>query len=100
MQSANLKCLPKPKIFAQTYFACRDQKTILFTPANIFVGPSLGGVEILFYWFNARGPPVITWSRLQRVLGIGLGLVEASEARSLDEAEAMFFSSLLESLYY
>ena len=36
--------------------------------------------------------------RVQRVLGHGL--VEASEARSLDEAEAMFFSSLLESLYY
>ena len=38
--------------------------------------------------------------RVQRVLGLGLGLVEASEARSLDEAEAMFFSSLLESFYY
>ena len=37
---------------------------------------------------------------VQRVLGIGLGLVEASETRSLDEAESMFFSSLLESLYY
>ena len=30
-------------------------------------------------------------NRVQRVLGLGLGLVEASEARSLDEAEAMFF---------
>ena len=43
-------------------------------------------------------------TRVQRVLGLGislgLGLVEASEARSLDEAEAMFFSSLLESFYY
>ena len=37
---------------------------------------------------------------MQRVLGLGLGLVEASETRSLDEAEAMFFSSLLKSLYY
>ena len=67
MQNANLKflpelkILPKPKIFAQTYFAFRDQKTISFTHANILVGPSLGGVQILFYWFNARGTPVITW---------------------------------------
>ena len=54
MQNANLKflpelkILPKPKIFAQTYFAFRDQKNILFTHANIFVGPSLGGVQKKF----------------------------------------------------
>ena len=67
MQNANLKFLPEPKIlpklkiFAQTYSAFRDQKTILgaltrilFTPANIFVVPSLGGVQI--YWFNAEMP--------------------------------------------
>ena len=69
MQNANLKFLPEPKIlpklkiFAQTYFAFRDQKTIwgaltriLFTPANIFVGPSLGGVQIFFIGLTLEVP--------------------------------------------
>ena len=61
-------------------------------------------MSVLYYVEMGSGSPLfdlcIMAGSVQRVLGIGLGLVEASETRSLDEAESMFFSSLLESLYY